>query len=248
MKRLSLLTVLMSMACPAFAQEIRCPGAYGGHLQGVAADANGNIYWSFTLALVKTDAQGKLLKKTTVPAHHGDLWTDGNTVYAAVNHPAPSGGPGARDSYICAYRTDDLSLLWKKAIPEVVHGAGGIAMRDGHFFVVSGRLLKSQDENDIYEYDADGVFIKRHVLESGHTHLGIQTMAYADDAWWFGCYGDPPETLRASEDLTFQQRFAYDCTLGIAPIPGGGFYIGRGDKNEERQHTGWVIKIDRLLP
>ncbi len=248
MKRTCIIAALLVSAPLAFAEPIHCPGAYDGHLQGIAVDAEGNIYWSFTVALVKTNAEATLLREIGVPSHHGDLWVEGDRLYAAVNHPAVNKKPGQRDSWIFAYSTEDLSLVWKKAVPEVVSGAGGLAMRNGHFHVVSGRLLKSSDENHVYEYDAGGAFIKRHLLESGHTYLGIQTMAYADGTWWFGCYGRPPETLRARDDLSFEERFGYDCSMGIAPVPGGGFYIGRGERNEDRKYAGWLIKVDRPAP
>ena len=53
MKALTALTLLA--ACAAMAQlpeKIACAGSYGGHLQGVATDGT-NIYWSFTVAVVK---------------------------------------------------------------------------------------------------------------------------------------------------------------------------------------------------
>ena len=211
-------------------------------------DAEGHIYWSFTVALVKTDGEGTLLEEITVPTHHGDLWVDGDRVYVAANHPASNREPGKRTSWIYAYKTDDLSVVWKKEVPEVIPGAGGLAMRKGHFFLASGRLLKDHDQNYVYEYDADCTFIERHVLKSGHTYLGIQTMAYVDGTWWFGCYGRPPETIRARENLYFEEKFNYDCSLGIAPLPDGGFCVGRGERNSERKNTGWLITVDRPAP
>jgi hypothetical protein len=65
--------------------EVACPGAYPGHLQGIARDDDGNLYWSFTTYLVKTDASGVERAKVAVPTHYGDLtWHAGN-VYVAVN-------------------------------------------------------------------------------------------------------------------------------------------------------------------
>ena len=235
----------LSPLLAAASQEIYCSGTYDGHLQGVTVDAAGNIYWCFTVALVKTDATGKLLKQVDVPTHHGDLWVEKDTVYVAVNHRAPGGNFAQRQSWIYAYKVEDLSLQWKREIPEVRQGVGGLTMRDGHFFVASGRLLKSCDENIIYEYDGDATFIKQHALKSGSTYLGIQTIAYADGAWWFGCYGKPPEALRADAHLTFKERFDYDCSMGISPLPQGGFYIGRCKQNTERKNVGWVIKTDQ---
>lgn len=245
MKQTYLVSALLLFALSAFAEDIHCPGAYDGHLQGIAVDAHGSIYWSFTVALVKTASDGTLLQQIVVPGHHGDLWVEGDMVYVVFNQPASNGEPGARDSWICAYKTDDLSSVWKKEVPEVVRGAGGLAMHNGHFFVVSGRLWKGHDESYVYEYDGDCVFLKRHLLRIGNNHLGIQTMAYADGAWWFGCYGNPPKTVHANEDFSIEREFDYDCSLGIAPAPGGGFYIGHGKRNEERKNVGWLIRTDQ---
>ena len=52
---------------------VRCDGVYPHHLQGVCQDTDGNLYWSFTTTLVKTDSEGQVLKKLEVANHHGDL-------------------------------------------------------------------------------------------------------------------------------------------------------------------------------
>lgn len=244
--RIYLLTfgVTIFFALSGLAAEIHCPGEYDGHLQGIALDGDGNIYWSFTVALVKTDADGKLLQSIAVPTHHGDLWVEDGMVYVAVNLGRFNQEAGEADSWIYAYKSDDLALAWKKEVPEVVHGAGGLTMRDGHFFVIGG-LPKGYEENYVYEYDADCNFIERHVLDSGYTHLGIQTAAYAEGTWWFGCYGAPQEALRASGDLHFEEKIDFECALGIAPLPEGGFLIGRNKRNAERKYTGWVLHVDQ---
>ena len=208
---------LLAVAQPSVAQEIHCEGAYDGHLQGIAMDAEGNIYWSFTVTLVKTDGEGHVIKKVEVPAHHGDCWVAGERLYVAVNHGKFSDGPANRKSYICAYETSDLTLAWKKEVPEVRYGAGALTMRGGHFFVASGRVPKGAEDNRIFEYDGACQFIAEHILKSGPTYLGIQTMAYVDGTWWFGCYGEPRETLRADDDFTLQERLPFECSLGIAP-------------------------------
>ncbi len=57
MKRLVLL-VAANLIFVLFAfGNVDCPGDYAKHLQGTAADDGGNIYWSFTTVLVKTDGQ-----------------------------------------------------------------------------------------------------------------------------------------------------------------------------------------------
>lgn len=241
----ALLLALVSLSSADDTPTIHCPGTYDGHLQGIAVDPAGAIYWSFTVALVKTTADGTLLADTEVPTHHGDLWADDQHVYVAVNYRNEA---KKRSSFLYAYHTEDLRLAWKKPIPEPVEGAGALAMRDGHFFVASGRRLKPFEHNLIFEYDTDAQLVATHTLASGPTYLGIQTMAWDGDTWWFGCYGQPPEILRADQDFTFEARFAYDCAMGIAPLPDGGFAVGRGNETADGKYTGSIEVIPHPAP
>jgi hypothetical protein len=216
-----LLLALISVVADA-ADPIVCPGTYKGHLQGVATDAGSDtgasaIYWSFTVTLVKTDLKGEILNQVEVPNHHGDLaWHDGK-VYVAVNLGKFNEEPGQADSWVYVYDANDLSLLSKHEVQEVVHGAGGMEYRDGHFFVVGG-LPEGYNENYVYEYDGDFKFIERHVIASGWTKLGIQTTAFFDGFWWFGCYGDPRVLLKADENFQFLEKYVEDWSIGIAPL------------------------------
>jgi len=215
-----LLTVLAEGPGAGDAAVIACPGTYGGHLQGLATDPKGNIYWSFTVALVKTDENGALLKVVEAPSHQGDLtWADGK-VYVAVNLGKFNEEPGAADSWVYVYNADDLTLLSKHAVPEVVHGAGGMDCRGDAFFVVGG-LPDSYGENYVYEYDDAFRFVARHVVASGHTHLGIQTTCYLDGNWWFGCYEDKLGLLQADDDFKMVGRHDPNFSVGIAPWTGG---------------------------
>lgn len=202
---------LMVLAAPA---AVTCEGRYDGHLQGITSDAAGNIYWSFTVDLVKTDPEGKILKHAAVPTHHGDLCHADGTIYVAVNLGEFNKEAGHADSWIYAYQAEDLALVWKKPVPEVVHGAGGMDMRDGHYFVIGG-LPAAHEQNYVYEYDEDVRFVERHEIDSGQTLLGIQTACLANDAWWFGCYGKPAELLKTDANFKLLARTPFDCALGV---------------------------------
>lgn len=217
-------------------REATCEGAYPKHLQGVCVDDQA-IYWSFTTELVKTDLDGKLLKKVPVDDHHGDLCQKDGKIYVAVNLGKFNDPKGNADSWVYVYHADDLSLIAKHKTPEVFHGAGGIDHRDGHFFVVGG-LPHDVEENYVYEYDGEFQFIKKHVVPSGHTHLGIQTAAFADGRWWFGCYGKPAVLLVADADFSMIGRREFDCALGIVGLPDGRFLVAKGGVNQEKKHTG----------
>ena len=115
---------------------IQCEGDYEFHLQGVARDENKHLYWSFTTELVKTDAVGKLITKVDVADHHGDLTYWEGKVYVAVNLGEFNEPAGKADSWVYVYDAETLVEVSRHWIPEVVHGAGGMAFKDGTFYVV----------------------------------------------------------------------------------------------------------------
>ena len=87
---------------------------------------------------IKTDAEGRALKKIEVANHHGDLCFQDGKIYVAVNLGLFNFPAGRADSWIYVYDADSLAELARHPTPEVVHGAGGIGVRDGRFFVVGG--------------------------------------------------------------------------------------------------------------
>jgi endonuclease/exonuclease/phosphatase family metal-dependent hydrolase len=181
---------------------IECEGTYGGHLQGIASDGK-SIYWSHTVQLVKTDLEGNLQIKIDVPTHHGDLTIHKGKIFVAVELAEFNRPPGASDPWVYVYRAETLKLLRTHQIPELVHGAGGIAYHEGKFIVIGG-LPANHEQNYAFEYDDQFNFVKRHVLFSGQTHLGIQTAHFMDNHWWFGCYGSPDNPGLLKADIHFR--------------------------------------------
>ncbi len=245
--------VLLAVSMPlvvAHAEDIVCEGSYGGHLQGLDCDGE-HIYWSFTVALVKTDMNGKLLASVEAPRHQGDLVVHDGRLYVAVNLGKFNQEPGEADSWIYVYDAGDLSLLEKHEAQEVVHGAGGMAF-DGERFIVVGGLPENYDENYVYEYDTDLRFVKRHVIASGQTRKGIQTACYAEGQFWFGCYGYPDNAAILVTDGAFNLTAQLDTkgSIGIAGIGDSRFLQGHHSKNEDGKS--WqgkvrVLRFDRSL-
>ncbi|MEM7384625.1 MAG: Ca2+-dependent phosphoinositide-specific phospholipase C [Verrucomicrobiota bacterium] len=194
---------------------IECEGAYGGHLQGVATDGE-FFYWSHTVALVKTDLKGKVLKQIEVPNHHGDLTLRDGEVFVAVEFGPFNRPAGQSDPWVYVYSADTLAFLRKHRVPELVHGSGGIAYGDGRFVVVGG-LPGDYQQNYAFEYNEAFEFVKRHVLPSGQTKLGIQTAGYVDGRWWFGCYGSPgnPGLLVADKTFRLVGQAPTDFSFGV---------------------------------
>lgn len=218
--------------------KVLCEGTYKHHLQGVCTDEK-SIYWSFTTTVVKTDMEGILLKQVPVANHHGDLCFHDGKLDVAVNLGKFNDPEGNADSWVYVYDAEILTELARHETQEVVHGAGGISYRDGHFFVVGG-LPDGVDENYVYEYDSDFKFLKKHIIKSGHTHLGIQTATFAHDHWWFGCYGDPKIALMTDAAFQMKGRYEIDCSLGIEGMTGGRLLVGNGRCEKDQGCNGTV--------
>ncbi len=225
---------------PAF-HNVTCEGHYRKHLQGACIDGREAIFWSFTDVLVKTDRQGRLLKQVPVASHHGDLCYENGKLYVAVNLGKFNEPPGKADSWVYVYDAADLRELARHPVPEVVHGAGGMACHAGRFMVVGG-LPADIEENYVYEYDRDFRFVRRHVIASGQTYRGIQTVAYAQGSWWFGCYGTPKILLKTDEEFRLQGRYEFNCSIGIVPLADGAFLVGVGNAEKGEGRTGRLVR------
>ena len=236
---LVLLVVHGSRGLAADLIPVACEGHYPQHLQGVCADDDA-IYWCFTTRLVKTDRQGKVLKDIEVATHHGDLCRHGGKLYVAVNLGKFNEAAGKADSWVYVYKSSDLSFVTRYATPEVVHGAGGMEFHDGRFYVVGG-LPKNVDENYVYEYDLRLQFVQQHTLASGPTDKGIQTAAFADGRWWFGCYGSPRILLTSDASFKDVKRYEFDAAYGIIPLGDGKLLIAR-DTNTKAGHAAKLIE------
>lgn len=218
---------LLALKAEREALPVTCEGTYPQHLQGVCRDDRGDLFWSFTDRLVKTDAKGRVVKSVPVGDHHGDLCHVAGKIHVAVNFGAFNEPEGKADSWIYTYDAATLAELSRHPVPELVHGAGGIAF-DGRRFLVVGGLPPGTEVNYAYEYDEQFRFVRRHVLASGYTRMGIQTAEFAEGRWWFGCYGDPKVLLVADASLGRVERSEFDASLGLIGLGGGRFLVASG--------------------
>ena len=211
----------------AFAEgkKIECEGYYRPHLQGVDSD-NSNIWWSYTTTLVKTDLSGKVLEKVHVQSHHGDPCLFGGKLYVPVNLGRFNTETNAQ-SWVYVYNADDLSFIERHPVPELRHGAGGMACAGGDFYVVGG-LPNDHVRNYVYRYSPDFKFKRRYELNTGYTGLGIQTAAFIGGKFYFGCYSGkdchgnsvPAQTLVCPEDLKSFRRSTLNSSYGLTLLNG----------------------------
>jgi hypothetical protein len=231
------LCIIGSVAAVEAPAKIVCEGAYGGHLQGTDSDGS-NIWWSFTKKIVRTDLSGRVLASCDAPSHQGDLCVKGDTLYVAVNlgrfNTETKG-----DSYVYSYDAMTLATkkIWKLDMPM---GAGGMTWKGDRFYVVGG-LPPTHNCNYVHEYDVDFNLVKRHVLKTGYTSLGIQTAAFIDGEFLFGIYGgkgNPRGLLRCSPDFKRIRRYTGGGAVGFARI-GGRIYTAL-TVNVDNSATGWT--------
>lgn len=205
-------------------QAIECAGTYPQHVQGVCMDSEENFYWSWTDQIVKTDKNGAVLKKVKAPSHQGDLCYVDGSIFVAVNLGQFNQPAGKENSWVFQFDAKTLQEIKRFPVPELVHGAGGMAYHNGRFMVIGG-LPKGTNENYMYEYDTNFKFISRHVINSGYTEMGIQTIAYANGYWWLGCYGTPRTLLKVDKNFTIVGRSTFDASVGIIPYSPQTFLI-----------------------
>ena len=230
--------------------RIVCPGEYKGHLQGLATDGKA-IYWVFSQDLVKTDFAGKLLAQTKVPHHGGDpCWSHGK-LYVPVcgsgfnRKPKPGTVP---KNHVYVFDAD-LKLLETHHIPETEYGAGGMAEKDGHFFIVGGRPADTPG-NTVYEYDGDFRLLRRHEL-AFDSQKGIQTINHAFGKWYFGCYGTGGLTVETDEDFRVTRRLRPGSSVGMIVLSHGAVLVGRialTDKKKRRSAAAEVMRFTAAEP
>ncbi len=234
-------------------EKILCDGDYSGHLQGVDTDGT-NIYWSFTTAIVKTDLTGKRLVERAAPSHQGDLCFRDGIVYVAVNRGKFNTANRAK-SQVTSYRADTLEPIKTWLLPDMPHGAGGITYSGSNFYVVGG-LPITHECNYVYEYTPDFQLVKRHVLETGFTWMGIQTAACIDGRFLFGiygCSGNSRGILDCPLDLSSFIRRTGPGNTGLLKLDGafyaGGTSLVKGTDavKGKRRYTGLIRREPGLL-
>lgn len=235
------------------ASEIVCEGRdYPYHLQGVATDGT-NIYWTFTTVLVKTDLEGRRIAKFDVnrdDVHMGDLSCRKGRVYVGIGRGRRADGsrvPGE----VWEMNADTLAVERTFETPEAIWCNNGLAWWDGSWWVISS-APKGFEYNILAEYDENFVYRDTHLVKSGWTLLGVQTILPVGDRLLLGTYSSNTivvdgKALRTKKrDVSRETgvvRVVEKCSTDIGMLMlGGRLYAARQKsyhkKGAERQQWG----------
>lgn len=234
--------------------EIRCAGEYAGHVQGIATDGK-TIYWSFTSAVVRTDLNGKILAKHPLAIHGGDPCFADGKLYVPLGtkfsqeprkekkHKAGKNKKPDADNFVLVL-DPDLKPLRTIPLAGFKYGAGGIACRNGRFYIVGGRP-RGRPGNTIHEYSADFKPLRRIEIDFNSVS-GIQTINFASGGRCFlGCYGVGNFVTELDGKWRVVRRPRPNFHVGAIPLGGELFLVVRalpGAKGRSRA----MAKVRRL--
>jgi hypothetical protein len=197
------------------ANQMEACGPFPHALRAITSDPDGNVYWSWTDRIVKTDRSGKVLAQARVE-QAGDLTWCGGRVVVAV-------GPSGTDTpanWAHAFDDQRLELALKLPLPQVRGRVGGLCWAKDRYVVVDVALGEAQPAEDtlVHEYDARFRYSRSTRLTGGWPGQRLETAEFGYGRFWFGCPGRG--TLVASPDLVHVQR----CEHG----PGGWHGVAAG--------------------
>ena len=111
-------------AVKEFVKKVWC-----GHVQGMCASSNA-LYFAYHTQIVKTDWQGRLLKRVMVVRHTGDICLWNGKLYTAVCHSDEGKGRGRIQVF-----DEDLNLIKETYL---ARPGDGITCLDGVLYVGLG--------------------------------------------------------------------------------------------------------------
>lgn len=173
--------------------EIRLEGVYSGHLQDVWYDGVGHIYWAHTRDLVKTDLDGRVLRRVRVDGHHAGIEVRNGRAYVAVcamqNTTGGKTTPNCRVT-IGEYDAETLELV-EMHVTDIRDRSGSLAILDDGTFLVGCLRPKDirSDQVRFHHIGRDYRLIRSYTLDDVPVRLGIEVIKRQDDGFVLCMYG-----------------------------------------------------------
>ncbi len=165
--------------------------------QGIGTDGK-SLYLQTTNRLVKYDLSGKQTavgEKLTY--HHGGITVHDGKVYCAVSECKKV---GAKRHWIKVYDCESLRLIASHDVGQhFTVCAGGIAYRDGNFFVAES-FFDDEHRDRIVVFDADFRHLRSHQVKF-RSPYGIQGLEYLPDTDQFQIHSHGQLFYRIDSDF-----------------------------------------------
>ncbi len=219
------------------------------HMQGFAVNFDGGeMYFSCTDWLIKTDLEGNELKRERVYGGHlGDIcYYDGKIYGSLLGQPLPGHQWNDWTSFKIYIFNTELELLDTKNIdymdkttvgdnPCGLDGIDGVAIADGHIFIACSIKTGEEYVNQcVLEHTLDFEFVRLCKFEAANTPFGIQNFSYDKelDCFWATTYNpdQPYQTkytlYRVNKEFgKYAERFAISTPYGFEPLGDGLYYL-----------------------
>ena len=198
---------------PELESPIVCEGNFHYHLQDVCVNDKGELFWTFTDTLAKTDSRGNLIATCSTEeeyAHLGGIVAKDGKLYVAVGF-VRDWSIGSEKAEIFVYDEDTLELIERYPINET-KSIDGITTTPNGFFVAGDRIDKGPNV-EIFEFSPEFELLGKHILDTGVTDYGIQNTKNYGDGYLVSLYGS--KLFELDKDFNFVAEYRADIPYGF---------------------------------
>ena len=205
-------------AVKEFVKKVWC-----GHVQGMCASSNA-LYFAYHTQIVKTDWQGRLLKRVMVVRHTGDICLWNGKLYTAVCHSDEGKGRGRIQVF-----DEDLNFIKETYL---ARPGDGITCLDGVLYVGLGPAGTKEEPyrgNWYGKFNAETLepLCEPFRLDHGYDcSAGVQNMT-TDGTYIYANYYCPDETADTpcfivyDKEMNVKGAYCFGWRQGIDVVPGG---------------------------
>lgn len=238
---------LIGLLVPSASCAVTLEGEYPGHLQDVWMSSNA-IWWAHTQYLVKTDRDGRILRKAEVGGHHAGLEVKDGRLYTAVcafnGEPRESTTPACH-VMVGEYDAETLDRI-EMHVLDINDRAGSFCfLEDGSFLVGCLRHPSLRpSEVKFHHIGRDWKLIGTRVVDIGlPVKMGIEVIRrYGNDIYLF-IYGGPVMRLDAKTFGVTGRFRSFGGQMGFSR-DGDSVWIGRSKQDgANRPYRSGVEKV-----